>query len=92
MSGVMCKRTCGCVDKKDQGNPAGVLLELTKWNACLPSHLLWGCRWFWFAVYRVGGGGEVSVGAHAGASFHGYATRRGILSSCQRTAKLMSSF
>lgn len=54
MPGAIRKRTCGHVDKQDQRNPAGVLLELTKWDVYLPSHPLWGCRWFGFAVQRVG--------------------------------------
>lgn len=71
MPGTISKRTCECVDKQDQGNPAGVLLELTKWNAYLPSHPLWGCRCFWVCCLACWWGGEVSAGVHVGASFQG---------------------
>jgi len=39
MSGTISKRTCGCVDKQDQRNLSGILLELTKWMPIyLPIH------------------------------------------------------
>lgn len=71
MPGAISKRTCGHVDKQDQRNPAGVLLELTKWDVYLPSHPLWGCRCFWVCRPACQQGGEVSAGVHVGASFQG---------------------